>query len=116
MNDSTSQAQAASFDANALNHSFTFGPVRIDCDMDPLGGQMEIAVYFFGMQIMSRQLTVTDDSVSCEGSMGPMKVQVTLTADFKAPSLSYDIKLCMLDNCHDVTGTLGGWQPTLAMA
>lgn len=96
-------------------HSFNIGPVRMDCDLDPSDGVMGITCYFFGKVIMERKLTVHDNTVACDGAMGPMSVHLQFTADFDNHSIEYQMKLCMLSTCQATAGTLGGWAPPQAI-
>lgn len=90
-------------------HSFNIGPVRIDCDLDPSDGIMGMTCYFFGQKIMERQITVHDNTASCEGVMGPARVQLQFTGDFAAHCVDYQMTMCMLNQCQKVGGRLGGW-------
>ena len=90
-------------------HVFSFGPLTIDCDLDPSDGVMGVTCSLLGFTFMEQKFTAKDGSVSADCTRGPASVHVQLTPNFTNHSVAYQIKLCMLTACTNLAGTMGGF-------
>lgn len=95
----------------APKHSFNFGPLNIDCDLDPSDGVMGVTCSLLGFVFMQQQFTAKDGTVGADCARGPFNVHVQLTPSFANHSMAYSIKLCLLTNCVNLAGNLGGYTP-----
>ncbi len=90
-------------------HTFTFGPLSIDCDLDPSDGVMGASASFFGFKFFKQKFTVQSGTVAADCTRGPMNVHLQLTPNFANHSIAYQIRLCMLTACKNLAGTMGGF-------
>lgn len=95
--------------AFAPRHTFTFGPLSIDCDLDPSDGVMGVTCTFFGIKFFEQKFTVQSGTVTADCTRGPMSVHLALTPNFTNHSIAYQIRLCMVTACKDLAGTMGGF-------
>jgi len=98
----------------APKHVFTFGPLSIDCDLDPSDGEMGVTCTLLGFKFFEQKFTNKDGTVAADCARGPMRAHLQLTPNFSNHSIAYQIKLCMLTSCVDLAGNMGGFTPQTA--
>lgn len=95
----------------APKHTFTFGPLSIDCDLDPSDGVMGVTCTLMGFKFFEQKFTNKDGTVAADCARGPMNVHLQLTPNFANHSIAYQIRLCMLTSCVNLAGNMGGFTP-----
>lgn len=98
----------------APKHTFSFGPLSIDCDLDPSDGDMGVTCTLMGFKFFEQKFTNRDGTVAADCARGPMNVHLQLTPNFGNHSIVYQIRLCMLTSCVNLAGTMGGYSPQTA--
>lgn len=108
----TPPASTATNDLAAMfapKHVFTFGPLSIDCDLDPSDGVMGVTCTLLGFTFFEQKFTNKDGTVAADCARGPVNVHLQLTPNFSNHSIAYQIKLCMLTSCVNLGGNMGGF-------
>lgn len=91
-------------------NSFSVGPLTINYCIDPSGPQVTFTITLAGVKIGSGTLNAQTPTVTIGGSVAGFTAQVTLTADFSASQVTYDITLCApIVGCTQHTGVLFSW-------
>lgn len=101
-----------SFDARTLeffDNSISFGPVRIEYQLDLSVPQITFSVYLLGTRIGGGTINPTNPSLTVGGSIDGFKAEVKLTADFAGRKVTYDIALETPLGGKHYSGTLFSW-------
>lgn len=110
---SESAAQTGGLDEATFSqfcNSFSVGPVTIKYCVDLTVPQITVEVYVLGVRIGGGTINPSNPSITIGGSVAGFTVQATLTADFKARQLTYQIKVCVpVLGCKTYSGVLFSW-------
>jgi len=104
--------KANSFDPKSLaffNNSISFGPVKIEYQLDLSIPQITFSVYLLGTRIGGGTVNTTNPSITVGGSIDGFKVEAKLTADFDGKKVTYDISLETPLGGKHYSGTLFSW-------
>lgn|SRR6185295_17562426 len=91
-------------------NSVSIGPVKVDYCVDLSIPQVTFEVYLAGVRIGGGTLNTTTPTLTLVGAIQGFKVELTLTADFAAKTVTYRLVVCIPDlGCVTHEGTLFSW-------
>lgn len=111
--DALAHIEDGQLDAHALEqfcNSFSVGPVKINYCVDLSVPQITVDVSLAGVRIGGGVINAQNPSITIGGGAAGFKAEVTLTADFGAKQIKYDITVCVpILGCTSYDGVLFSW-------
>ncbi len=105
--------QDAQLDAAALEqfcNSLTLGPLKIEYCVDLSIPQITVNVYLAGIRIGGGTINPSNPSITIGGGALGFKAEVTLSADFNARQVTYQVEVCApFAGCKAYSGVLFSW-------
>jgi hypothetical protein len=91
-------------------NSFSVASVRLDYCLDLSVPQVSFEIYISGVRSGGGVINPQHPTITIGGSVSGFKAEVTLTADFEARQLAYNITVCLpIVGCTNYQGTLFSW-------
>ncbi|MCH9648895.1 MAG: hypothetical protein K0U98_11705 [Deltaproteobacteria bacterium] len=87
----------------------SWGPLKVEACVDISQLQVSINVSLYGTRIGGCTINSSHPSCSVGGSVGVASAKVEITLDTSTKELTYNIQLCVLGSCKNLSGVLYSW-------